>query len=243
MTVFILSGCEDSNNKYIADESIQQFKLASVSAFSQAQTQVELLGSDFKIGSLPKGDVPVCNIPVPRGLVRMLGEKMATDLKLAVCLANGRNLKATPESDSQFVEDVEGASLSYDMACLINDMACIRALNLSEKNWMQELPFREGVPTEPIDQSQKDVAKKNLDQIGKDFSDSVERIKNNLRQSGGDLEIVYGIDSAFKEVYEYFEMYAAQLDGPAMAYPDLDSVIRQYLTNEYERLYGQELEL
>lgn len=243
LLVVLLNGCGVSNNRYITDESLLQFKLASVSAFVQAQTQIELIGSDFRIGSLPQGDVPVCNIPVPRGLVRMLGKELATDLKLAVCLAQGRNLKISPDDDSQFLDEVDGAGLTYDMGCLVNDMACIEALKLTEEKWRLELPFRDGVPTEQIEQADRDLAKKNLAQIGKDYKENVERLKNNLRQSGGDLEIIYGIDSAFKEVYEYFEVYAAQKDGPAMAYPDFDGVINQYLGKEYEKLYGQELDL
>ncbi|MBP7732797.1 MAG: hypothetical protein KA140_03420 [Caldisericia bacterium] len=243
LTVIALAGCGTSNNKYITDESIMQFKLASVSAFTQAQAQVEIVGSDFRIGKLPEGDVAVCNLPVPRGMVKMLGKDLALDVKLAVCLAHGRNLPIAPDKDDQFLSEVEGAGLTYDMGCLVNDMACVQALKLTENKWRQELPFRKGVPTESIDQADRDLAKKNLTQIGKDYKDSVERIKNNLRQSGGDLEMIYGIDSAFKEVYEYFEAYATQPDGPAMAYPDFDGVIKQYLATEYEKLYGQELDL
>lgn len=243
LAVIALAGCGTSNNKYITDESIMQFKLASVSAFAQAQAQIEIIGSDFRIGNLPEGDVVVCNLPVPRGMVKMLGKDLALDIKLAVCLAHGRNLTIEPDRDDQFLSEVEGAGLTYDMSCLVNDMACVQALKLTENKWRQELPFRKGVPTEAIEQVDKDVAKKNLTQVGKDYKDSVERIKNNLRQSCGDLEIIYGIDSAFKEVYEYFELYAAQPDGPAMAYPDLDGVISQYLSKDYERLFGQELAL
>lgn len=243
LTVITLAGCGASNNKYITDESIMQFKLASVSAFTQAQAQVEIVGSDFRIGKLPEGDVAVCNLPVPKGMVKMLGKDLALDVKLAVCLAHGRNLPIAPDKDDQFLSEVEGAGLTYDMGCLVNDMACVQALKLTEDKWRQELPFRKGVPTESIDQADRDLAKKNLTQIGKDYKDSVERIKNNLRQSGGDLEMIYGIDSAFKEVYEYFETYAAQPDGPAMAYPDFDGVIKQYLATEYEKLYGEELDL
>lgn len=243
LAVIALAGCGTSNNKYITDESIMQFKLASVSAFAQAQAQIEIIGSDFRIGNLPEGDVVVCNLPVPRGMVKMLGKDLALDIKLAVCLAHGRNLLIEPDRDDQFLSEVEGAGLTYDMSCLVNDMACVQALKLTENKWRQELPFRKGVPTEAIEQVDKDVAKKSLTQIGKDYKDSVERIKNNLRQSGGDLEMIYGIDSAFKEVYEYFEAYAAQPDGPVMPYPDLDGVISQYLSKDYERLFGQQLDL
>lgn len=243
LTVIVLTGCGASNNKYITDESIMQFKLASVSAFTQAQAQIEVIGSDFRIGKLPEGDVAVCNLPVPRGMVKMLGKDLALDVKLAVCLAHGRNLPVEPDMDDQFLAEVEGMGLSYDMTCLVNDMACIKALKLTEDKWRQELPFRKGVPTQAIDQADWDLAKRNLVQIGKDYKDSVERIKNNLRQSGGDLEMIYGIDSAFKEVYEYFEEYTAQKDGPAMAYPDFDGVIKQYLTTEYENLFGQQLDI
>ncbi|NTU61449.1 MAG: hypothetical protein HGA95_03895 [Caldiserica bacterium] len=243
LAVIALAGCGTSNNKYITDESIMQFKLASVSVFTQAQAQVEVTGADFRIGKLPEGDVAVCNMPVPRGMVKMLGKDLALDVKLAVCLAHGRNLPVVPDKDDQFLAEVEGMGLSYDMTCLVNDMACVSALKLTEGKWRQELPFRKGVPTETIDKTDKDIARKNLTRIGKDFGDSVERIKNNLRQSGGDLEIIYGIDSAFKDIYEYFEAYAAQPDGPVMPYADFDGVIKQYLATEYEKIFGQQLDL
>jgi hypothetical protein len=243
LAVAVLCSCGTQNNKYITDESISQLKLASVSAFAQAQAQIEIIGSDFRIGSLPEGDVPVCNTPVPRALVKVLGKELAIDLKLATCLAHGRNLKVNTDSDSAFLQEIKTLGVSYDMSSLLYDVACIEALGLKESDWRSGLPFRKGVPTEAIEQSELGAATEVLSKIGVELKDNIDRIKNNLRQSGGDLEMVYGIDAAFKDISQYLETYSKQPDGPVLPYPDFDGIILQHLGNEYLKLIGIELML
>lgn len=239
----LLASCGSNTKKYITDESISQLSLASVSAFTQAQQQLEIIGSDFKIGDLPEGDVQVCNKPVPRALVDVLGKDMATDLKLAVCLSEGRNLKPVLDKDDAFLADLESLVLSYDIESFMYDVACLESLKLDEKNWRDQLPFRKGVPTVPIRKDDVDKAKEKLAKIKTDFGENIKRIVGNLKQSGGDMEMVFWLEDSGKEIKTYFESYCQQVDGPAMPYADSDTIIMDRMAKPYAELFGQELKL
>lgn len=239
----LLASCGTDAKKYITDESISQLRLASVSAFTQAQQQLEIIGSDFKIGDLPEGDVQVCNKPVPRALVDVLGKDMATDLKLAVCLSEGRNLKPVLDKDDAFLADLESLGLNYDVDSFMYDVACLESLKLDEKNWRDQLPFRKGVPTVPIRKDDVDKAREKLAKIKADFGENVKRIVGNLKQSGGDMEMVFWLEDSGKEISTYLESYCEQKDGPAMPYADCDTIITDRMAKPYRELFGQELKL
>jgi hypothetical protein len=237
------AGCGTDNSKYITDESISQFKLASVSAFTQAQMQIETIGSDFKIGNLPEGDVRVCEKPVPRALIKVLGQDLAVDLKLAVCLAEGRKLDIKLEKDSELAQLIGVMDVTYDLNSIMYDVSCLEALKLGDKDWRKKLPFRKGVPTEKIEQAELGAATEKLLRIESDFSANLDRIVSNLKQSGGDLEIVYGLQSAGVEFKDYLATYDKQPDGPVMTYPEFDKIISDNIGTAYEKLFETELKL
>jgi hypothetical protein len=235
-----LNGCGKDTTRYITDESISQLRLASVSAFTQAQAEIEMIGSDFCVGG--SGDL-ACKKPVPRALVKVLGRELATDLKLAVCLSESQNLEPVADSDSLFARELEAISITYDMECIMYDVSCLESLKLDQGNWRKQLPYREGVPTVQVSKAEAEASRAKLMKIRDDLEQSVRMIVNNLKQSGGDLEIVYGLDDAGKEIVNYLETYIMQPDGPVMPKADQDTFIHDRIFRPYEALFGEPLKL